>query len=65
MQNEQLLEMRGSIEQVIYANAENGYAVCDLGTEDNELATIQGTMPYIAEGDNVTVYGRWIHSLRA
>ncbi len=62
MQNEQLLEMRGSIEQVIYANAENGYAVCDLGTEDNDLVTIQGTMPYISEGDNVTVYGRWIHS---
>ena len=62
MQNEGLLEMRGSIEQVIYANAENGYAVCDLGTEENDLVTIQGTMPYISEGDNVTVYGRWIHS---
>ena len=62
MQNEQLLELKGSIEQVIYANEEKGYAVCDLGTEDNELVTIQGTLPYISEGDNVTVYGRWIHS---
>ncbi len=61
-QEGKLLELRGSIEQVIYANAENGYAVCDLGTQDNDLVTIQGTMPYIAEGDSVTVYGRWIHS---
>ena len=57
-----LLELRGSVEQVIYANADNGYAVCDLGTDDDELVTIQGTLPYIAEGDHVTVYGRWIHS---
>ena len=57
-----LLELRGSIEQVIYQNAENGYAVCDLGTEDNDLVTIQGTLPYISEGDGVIVYGRWIHS---
>ena len=62
MQDDTTLELRGSIEQVIYANEENGYAVCDLGTQDNELVTIQGTLPYIAEGDNVTVYGRWIHS---
>ncbi len=62
MQDNTLLELKGSIEQVIYANAENGYAVCDLGTQDNELITIQGTLPYVAEGDNVTVYGRWIHS---
>ena len=57
-----LLELRGSIEQVIYQNAENGYAVCDLGTEDNDLVTIQGTLPYISEGDGVIVYGRGIHS---
>ncbi|MBO5269143.1 MAG: ATP-dependent RecD-like DNA helicase, partial [Clostridia bacterium] len=57
-----LLELRGSIEQVIYQNVENGYAVCDLGTQDDDLVTIQGTMPYIGEGDSVIVYGRWIHS---
>ena len=62
MQEQGLLELSGSIEQVIYANEENGYAVCDLGTQDNELITIQGMLPYVAEGDNVTVYGRWIHS---
>ena len=49
-----LQQLSGSIERVIYANEENGYAVCDLGTDDNDLVTIQGTLPYIAEGDGVT-----------
>ncbi len=53
--------LSGSIERVIYANEENGYAVCDLGTED-DLITIQGILPYIGEGDGVTVYGRWVHN---
>lgn len=57
-----LSQLSGSIERVIYANEENGYAVCDLGTDDNDLVTIQGTLPYIAEGDGVTVYGRWVHN---
>ncbi len=55
-------QLSGSIERVIYANDENGYAVCDLGTTDNDLVTIQGILPYIAEGDGVTVYGRWVHN---
>jgi len=49
----------GSIENVIYYNEENGYAVCDLGTDDDDLITITGIMPYISEGDSVKVYGEW------
>ena len=55
-------QLSGSIERVIYSNEENGYAVCDLGTTDNDLVTIQGILPYIAEGDGVTVYGKWVHN---
>lgn len=55
-------QLSGSIERVIYANEENGYAVCDLGTTDNDLVTIQGILPYISEGDGVTVYGKWVHN---
>ena len=56
--------LSGSIERVIYANEENGYAICDLGTGDNSIVTITGTLPYIGEGDTVTVSGRWIHNPR-
>ena len=40
-----ILRLTGSIEHVIYANEENGYAICDLGTEAGDLITLTGTMP--------------------
>ena len=55
-----LIKLSGSIEHVIYSNEENGYAICDLGTDADELITITGTLPYIGEGDVVTVYGSTI-----
>ena len=55
-------KLSGSIEHVIYANEENGFAICDLGTDTDELVTITGILPYVGEGDVVTVYGRWVHN---
>ncbi|MBQ8416258.1 MAG: ATP-dependent RecD-like DNA helicase [Clostridia bacterium] len=57
-----LLKLSGTIEHVIYSNEENGYAICDLGTDSDELVTVTGTLPYIGEGDTVTVYGKWVHN---
>ena len=57
-----LLRLTGSIERVIYANEDNGFAICDLGTESGDLITITGTLPYVGEGDSVTVYGKWVHN---
>ena len=61
-ENEKLIKLSGSVEQVIYANEENGYMVCDLGTDDDDLITITGIMPYISEGDSLIVYGEWKHN---
>ena len=55
-------KLMGSVESVIYANEENGYAILDFGTSQNELITIVGTMPYVAEGDELTVWGKWVHN---
>ena len=57
-----MVKLSGNIERVIYANDENGYAICDLGTDTDELVTITGTLPYIGEGDVVTVWGKWVHN---
>ncbi|MBQ8309927.1 MAG: ATP-dependent RecD-like DNA helicase [Clostridia bacterium] len=57
-----MVRLSGSIEHVIYSNEENGFAICDLGTDTDELVTITGTLPYIGEGDIVTVYGKWVHN---
>ena len=57
-----LIKLSGSIESIIYANEENGYMVCDLGTDDDDLITITGIMPYVGEGDSLIVYGEWKHN---
>ena len=55
MDEQGLLRITGSVEHVIYSNEENGYAICDMGTETDQLVTVTGILPYIAEGDSVTV----------
>jgi exodeoxyribonuclease V alpha subunit len=62
MDEQGLLRITGSVEHVIYSNEENGFAICDLGTDTNDLITITGTLPYVGEGDLLTVYGRWVHN---
>ncbi|MBQ8208322.1 MAG: ATP-dependent RecD-like DNA helicase [Clostridia bacterium] len=52
----------GSIEHVIYHNEENGYAICSFATDGGDLVTIVGTLPYIAEGEHLTVSGMWVHN---
>lgn len=55
-------KLTGSVEGVIYANEDNGYAILDFGTSQNELITIVGTLPYVMEGDELTVFGKWVHN---
>ncbi len=54
-------KLSGSVESVIYANEDNGYTILDFGTNENELITVVGTMPYVCEGDELTVWGKWVH----
>ncbi|MBE6690280.1 MAG: ATP-dependent RecD-like DNA helicase [Ruminococcaceae bacterium] len=54
--------LTGSVESVIYTNEENGYTILDFGTDQNELVTVVGTLPYVAEGDELTVFGKWVHN---
>ncbi len=61
-ENSSLQKLEGSIEHVIYSNEENGYAICDMAIADEEIVTIVGTLPMIAAGDNLVVYGKWIHN---
>ena len=58
----ELLRLVGNVEGIIYQNEDNGYAIFDFGTEQNELITAVGTLPYIAEGDELVLLGTWIHN---
>ena len=49
----------GSVESVIYANEENGYTVLRLRTDEGNLITLVGTLPYAAPGEELTAEGAW------
>lgn len=61
MENEKLLEMTGSVEQVIFRNEKNGYAVIELNIGE-ELVTVVGTMPFVGVGEELHVVGGWVNS---
>jgi exodeoxyribonuclease V alpha subunit len=56
---EDLLELTGSIENIIYQNEENGYTVCELAASDDDLVTMVGIMPFLGVGETVKALGRW------
>lgn len=54
--------IEGSVENVIFANEDNGYTILELITNKNELITVVGIMPYVGEGETLKVYGKWVHN---
>lgn len=65
MENENGTEcLCGSVDRVVYQNEENGYAICSFGTDEGDLITIVGTIPYVAEGERLSVIGTWVHNAK-
>ena len=54
--------LKGNVEGVVYSNDENGYGIFDFSTDGYEIVTIVGTLPFVAEGDLLTVWGRWVNN---
>lgn len=61
MGEDRLLEMTGSVEQVVFRNESNGYAVVELNNGE-ELVTVVGTMPFVSVGEELHVVGGWVNS---
>ncbi len=57
MDNE-LLTLEGVVEEIVYMNEENGYTVMDFQCEE-ELITVVGILPFIYEGEEIKVSGRY------
>lgn len=53
-------EITGTIEHVIYQNEENGYCVCEVASDNDELVTFVGEMPFIGVGETVKAVGKWV-----
>ena len=63
-QNDELIELTGKIESVIYKNDENGYTVLRLKDENDELVTVVGCFPNASPGESMILSGSWtVHSV--
>ena len=60
-QDNELLELSGTVESVIYKNEDNGYTVLRLTDENGETVTVVGTFPYAASGESMIVSGQWMN----
>ena len=56
---EGLAACEGTVHSVIFQNAENGYTVLRLLTEEGEVVTVVGCIPCAAPGEHLTVTGLW------
>ena len=54
--NEQLFQIKGQIENIIYRSERDGYTVLELSTEESTV-TATGIMPLISTGESVILYG--------
>ena len=52
---EELICREGTVHSVIFQNAENGYTVLRLLTEEGEVITVVGCIPCVAPGEHLTV----------
>ena len=58
---DQLTQLKGTVEHIIYANEDNGYTVLDFGLDD-DVVTACGIMPYVSDGDSLILWGNWVHN---
>lgn len=55
------VELSGSVEDVIYKNADNGYTVINLGCDEGLIAVV-GNLGDVNEGERLSLRGGWIAS---
>lgn len=59
-QDNELLEISGTVSSVIYKNEENGYTVLRLTDSNDENITVVGTFPYASAGESMIISGSWM-----
>jgi exodeoxyribonuclease V alpha subunit len=54
-----LVEIEGTIEDIIFSNEVNGYTVCDINIGKENCVAV-GYMPFINVGETVKASGKWV-----
>lgn len=55
----QYFTMSGTVEQIVFQNTDNGYAVLRLLTDSGEEVTATGCIPNVGVGEELTLCGQW------
>ena len=54
------MEIKGQIEDFIYQNESNSYSIAVFSTEEQEVITVVGYLPFIAVGDTLKLNGKMV-----
>lgn len=57
---EEKVTLGGTVEAIVYHNEHNDYCVLELTGDDNGMVTAVGTFPYVAEGEELVLCGKWV-----
>ena len=61
-QNGARQSIAGIVDDIVYQSEESGYVVCVIeDASSGEPVTVVGTIPYLSEGDRITVQGDWVN----
>lgn len=60
MFNEDITSINGTVEEITFHNEINGFTIVEFAT-DEEIVTVVGTFVDIFAGEEMTVYGDWVH----
>nr|WP_297172995.1 ATP-dependent RecD-like DNA helicase [uncultured Agathobaculum sp.] len=60
MDEREYVLISGTVEQIVFYNKENGYAVLRLAAENGAEVTATGTFPNIGLGEQVILTGLWV-----
>lgn len=54
------MELKGQIEEFIYQNESNSYSIAVFTTEEQEVITVVGYLPFVSVGDTVKLQGKMV-----
>ena len=57
--HDNVFSISGTVVEIIYTNEENGYTVCEIQNKEEGLFTATGYLPYVSEGENIEMTGKW------
>ncbi len=60
MAENELIEIFGTVDEIIYTNEENGYTVLRLETDSGDSVIVTGCLPFPAPGEQIEAGGTWV-----